>query len=376
MIVTNWLMAVIQTVFRLFPFPTKTGLRIIGNPGCDAPVIVTCSFDLTVRRVIKALAGIDCYLLVAPSHGVNVWCAAGGGMFNAHSVTSVVKTSRIADKVDHRTLILPQFSAPGIDIARVERETGWRCRFGPAYAVDIQAYLEANLEKTDEMRHARFPLVARLEMAVMWAGMLSTFVIIPVAIFNWRMLPGVLALIWGFALFLFAFFDQVSRFVPGPVGLVKTLFLGLLGAAGVIAYGLALGEWSTGSMIGWSLAILGVAVVLGFDLDGTSPLRAGATVSYYAQRWPGVLRLWAAIGYQLELPFTLVVDVKRCRGCMTCVEVCPKGVFESYRYDGKQRARVARSGECVQCTACVKQCPERAILATPPIQTFAPMEEC
>jgi len=370
----DWLMTVIQTVFRLFPFSTKTGLRTIGNPGCDAPVLVTCNFDLTVRRVVKALKGLDCYLLVAPSHGINVWCAAGGGMFNAHSVTSVIKTSRIAEKVDHRTLILPQLSAPGIDIARVEQETGWRCKFGPAYATDIPAYIEANLGKTDDMRRARFPLGDRLEMAVMWAGLLSAVAVIPVAFFNWRMLPGVLAMIWGFALFLFAFFDQVSRFVPGPVGLIKTLILGLVGSAGVVAYGLTIGDWSTGSIVGWSLAVLGVALVLGFDLDGTSPLQAGATVAYYAQRWPGILRLWALIGYDLEMPFTLEVDSEQCMGCRTCVEVCPKGVFEVYRLDGRQRARVARFGECEQCTACVKQCPENAILAEPPIKVFEPLE--
>jgi NAD-dependent dihydropyrimidine dehydrogenase PreA subunit len=370
----DWLMTVIQTVFRLFPFSTKTGLRTIGSPGRDAPVLITCNFDLTVRRVVKALKGLDCYLLVAPSHGINVWCAAGGGMFNAHSVTSVVKTSRISEKVDHRTLILPQFSAPGIDTARVEQETGWCCKFGPAYATDIPAYLDANLGKTDDMRRAKFPLGDRLEMAVMWAGLLSAVVVIPVAIFNWRMLPGVLAVIWGFALFLFAFFDQVSRFVPGPVGLVKTLILGLVGAAGVVAYGLTIGDWSAGSIVGWSLAILGMALVLGFDLDGASPLQAGATVAYYAQRWPGILRLWALIGYDLEMPFTLEVDPEQCTGCRTCVEVCPKGVFVVYRLDGRQKSRVTRFGECEQCTACVKQCPEHAILAEPQIKVFEPLE--
>ena len=364
------LLAVIQTVFRLLPFPTRTGLRTIGKPGRNAPVLVTCNFDLTVRRVTRSLKGLDCYLLVAPSRGINVWCAAGGGMFNAHSVTSVVKTSRIAEKVDHRVLILPQFSAAGIDIARVEQEAGWHCKFGPAYARDIPAYLDAGLEKTNGMRLARFPLGDRLEMAVMWAGLLSALVVLPVAIIDWRILPGVLALIWSFALFLFAFFDQVSRFVPGPVGLVKTLVLGLLGAAGVLVYGLAIGKWSVGAVVGWSLAVLGVAVVLGFDLDGTTPLQPGATVAYYARRWPGILKLWALIGYDLEKPFTLKVDVRRCRGCRTCVEVCPRGVFELYRLDSRQKSRVAWSRACVQCTACVKQCPEQAILADPPIRLF------
>lgn len=369
----DWLKTVVQTVFRMFPFSTRTGLRIIGNPGPDAPVFVTGNFDLTVRRVMKALEGLDCYLLVAPSHGINVWCSAGGGMFNAHSVTSVVKTSRIAEKVEHRTLILPQFSAPGIDVACVEHETGWRCRFGPAYAIDIPAYVAGNFRKTDDMRRAKFPLGERLEMAVMWAGLLSVFVLIPVLVIEWRLLPGVLALIWGFALFLFVFFDQVSRYVPGSVGLVKTVLLGLLGVAGVSVYGLAFGDWKTGALVGWSLGILGVALILGFDLDGASPLQAGSTVAYYAHKWPGILNLWTLVGYELEMPFLLRVDSDRCTGCMTCVEVCPKGVFDLYRVHGKQRSEVARMAACEQCTACVKQCPERAILADPPIKLFEPL---
>lgn len=365
------LKTIIQTIFRLFPFPTQTGLRTIGDPGPEAPVLVTCNFDLTVRRVIKALQGLDCYLLVAPSHGVNVWCAAGGGMFNAHSVTSVVKTSRIADKVNHRTLILPQLSAPGIDVARVERESGWRCKFGPVYAHDVPAYVAANLTKTDDMRRAKFPLGDRLEMAVMWAGMLSIVAGIPVAIFSLKSLPGVLALIWGFALFLLVFYEPVMRYVPGPVGLVKTLVLGLVGVAGVVAYGLIIGDWAWGTIIAWSTGILVVALVLGFDLDGSSPLNAGSTAAYWARKWPGILNLWAKIGYDLELPFTLQVDAERCKGCTTCVAVCPKGVFDLYRLDGVQKSRVARLADCEQCTACVKQCPEGAILADPAIKVFA-----
>jgi 2-oxoglutarate ferredoxin oxidoreductase subunit delta len=84
-----------------------------------------------------------------------------------------------------------------------------------------------------------------------------------------------------------------------------------------------------------------------------------------------MLDLWAKIGYEIEEFFTLEVDAERCKGCKTCVEVCPKGVFELYRLDGRQKSRVARLGECEQCTACVKQCPEGAILAEPPIKGAA-----
>jgi ferredoxin len=364
------LKTIIETMFRFFPFPTETGLRVIGDPGRDAPVFVTCNFDLTVRRVTRALRGLDCYLLVAPSKGINVWCAAGGGMFNAHSVTSVLKTSRIAEKVDHRWLVLPQLSAPGIDVAHIEEQTGWHCRFGPVYARDIPEYVASRFRKTDAMRQARFPLRDRLEMAVMWATPLSIVAAVPVAIFGLNSVPGLVALIWAFTLFVFGFYHQVMRLVPGPVGLVKTVLLGAIGIAGVTTYGILVGGWPWASVVGWDLAILAVALVLGFDLDGSSPLFAGSTVAFWGRKWPWVLRVWAKFGYDLEEHFSLQVDRAACRGCLTCVEVCPKGVFELYHLDGLQKAWVAHPKACEQCTACVKHCPEGAIAAEPPIKTF------
>jgi NAD-dependent dihydropyrimidine dehydrogenase PreA subunit len=362
---------IIQTMFRLFPFPTKTGLRTIGRPGPDSPVFVTSNFDLTVRRVTRALQGLDCYLLVANSKGINVWCAAGGGMFNAHSVISVLKTSRIGEKVAHRTLILPQLSAPGIDVARVKRETGWHCKFGPVYARDIPAYVAARYKKTEGMCRARFPLCDRLEMAVMVAAPLSILAGIPVAIFSAHTLPGVLALVWSFTVLLFAFYHPVMRILPGSVGLVKTLVLGLVGAAGVAAYGLTVGGWTPGAVVSWSLGILGVALALGFDLEGATPLTAGTTMAYWGRKWPVILDIFSRFGIEHEQYFTVQVDSQRCKGCKTCAQVCPKGVFEFYRLNSKQKSRVAAIDSCERCTACVKQCPNNAILADPPIKRFA-----
>jgi NAD-dependent dihydropyrimidine dehydrogenase PreA subunit len=361
---------VVETMFRFFPFPTRTGLRVFGQPGPEAPVLLTCNFDLTVRRVTKALEGLDCYLLVAPSKGINVWCAAGGGHLNAYSVTSVIKTSCIGEQVSHRTLILPQLAAPGVDVARVEEETGWLCRFGPVYARDIAEYLDARLEKTDVMCRARFDLRDRLEMAVMWATPMSVLAGIPVAIVSPRDLLGTLALIWAFTLFVYALYEPIMRYVPGPTGLAKTLFLGLAGVGAVLALGLGLADWGAGAIIGWGLALLVVALVLGFDMDGTSPLRAGSTVAYWGRKWPGTLRLWDRMGLHLDPFFSLRVDEGKCRGCGTCVDVCPTGVFEVYDQDGQPKAKVVRLARCEQCTACVKQCPSGAVLADPEIRTF------
>jgi len=90
-----------------FVSPSKTGLIRIGNPDRSSLVFLTCNYHLTLERVKRALEGIDCYLLVSNSRGVNVWCAATGGLFTNHDVVSVLKTSGIEELVDQRIVVLP-----------------------------------------------------------------------------------------------------------------------------------------------------------------------------------------------------------------------------------------------------------------------------
>ncbi len=84
---------VVETLLRVFPLPTKTGLIKIGSPDRNSPVFLTGNYHLTVQRVKRSLSGMDTYLLVANSRGINVWCGAAGGHFTNHSVISVLKTS-------------------------------------------------------------------------------------------------------------------------------------------------------------------------------------------------------------------------------------------------------------------------------------------
>ncbi|MHA1783834.1 MAG: ATP-binding protein [Candidatus Helarchaeota archaeon] len=53
----------------------------------------------------------------------------------------------------------------------------------------------------------------------------------------------------------------------------------------------------------------------------------------------------------------IVVDLDKCTGCGTCVDVCPSGVYE---LKGDKTSVVAED-ECIECLACQDQCPENAI---------------
>ena len=52
-----------------------------------------------------------------------------------------------------------------------------------------------------------------------------------------------------------------------------------------------------------------------------------------------------------------VINKNKCKGCGTCVDVCPVEVFVME----KGKAKAAKPDECIGCRACEAQCPEKAI---------------
>ncbi|MHA1378289.1 MAG: corrinoid protein-associated methyltransferase CpaM [Candidatus Helarchaeota archaeon] len=115
-----------QTIMRMSGHETEIGLIPVGDPTPDSPVLCTCNFDLTVRRLFSLLKKkkINAWILVAPTGGINVWCASCGGNFNAGSVITAIKISSIEKYVNHRTIILPQLGASGIDPMKIRKVTG------------------------------------------------------------------------------------------------------------------------------------------------------------------------------------------------------------------------------------------------------------
>jgi len=138
------------------------GLYALGAPGADAPVLVTANYKLTFDVVRRDAAGLDAWILVLDTRGINVWCAAGEGTFGTGEAIRRVTEARLSEIVRHRRLILPQLGAPGVAAHEVRKGCGFSVEYGPVRARDIRSFLEAGRKATPAMRRVVFPTMDRL----------------------------------------------------------------------------------------------------------------------------------------------------------------------------------------------------------------------
>lgn len=138
------------------------GLYAVGCPDADSPVLVTANYKLTFDSLRRQLTGIDAWILVLETFGINVWCAAGKGTFGTAEIIRRLRATQLDGVVRHRTLILPQLGAPGVAAHEVRRESGFKVVYGPVRAADLPAFLTADLQATPEMRRVTFSAVERL----------------------------------------------------------------------------------------------------------------------------------------------------------------------------------------------------------------------
>jgi NAD-dependent dihydropyrimidine dehydrogenase PreA subunit len=326
---------VLLTLLRLFPWSTEPGLRRAGNPGPSSPVLVTGNYDLTVRRLLRALEGVDAWVVVAPSRGINVWCAAAGGHLTSHQVVTALKTSGVEECVEHRRAILPQLAATGVMAREVSRRCGWKVRFGPVYAEDLPRYLAQREQKSEDMRRVRFGVAERLEMAVAWAGPTSLVIAALAALFRPAWCLPVILLSWALAVAVFLVYDRV----PGPRRLL------LAGGAIAVSLGLvALAGGGAAALSAAAIACVLLTAILTYDYSGSTPIEGG---SHFDERH-----------------WHITLDRERCQGIHSCWEVCPKACFEKSSPEAPGTGRkvdLAHPEHCISCGACVVQCGQDAL---------------
>jgi len=138
-------------------YRVEPGIYAVGNPDENAIVLVSANYKLSFDTLRKELTGLDAWILVLDTRGINVWCAAGKGTFGTDELVRRIEITGLKEIVKHRKLIAPQLGAPGISAHRVKAQSGFNVIYGPVRASDIPAFLRAGMKATPEMRRVRFP---------------------------------------------------------------------------------------------------------------------------------------------------------------------------------------------------------------------------
>ncbi len=267
-------------------YKVPTGLYALGNPNSDSPVLVTANYKLTLDYVRRDINGLDVWILIIDTKGVNVWCAAGKGTFSTEEIIYQIKKCKLEKLVNHRELILPQLGAPGVEAYQILKYTGFTAHYGPVSSKDIKAYLKNNKKATTEMRKVNFNTVDRLTVAVLelvHSIKLLSYIFLLILIttifsevsFNGyskflialnNTIPYLVAIIIGSI-----FVPLLLPFIPFKMFSVKALVLAVLWSFVVIRYKevfMYINDWRV--LTAHVLGLTSVIVYLGLNFTGSS----------------------------------------------------------------------------------------------------------
>jgi acetyl-CoA decarbonylase/synthase complex subunit gamma len=118
------------------------GLYEIGKPSRNSPVIVTSNFSLTYFTVASDIEAskVPAHLLVVDTEGLSVMTAFAADKFTPEKIAQTLTEYKIADKVDHRKLIIPGMIA--MLKMKLEELTGWEVIVGVKDSSALPKYLK------------------------------------------------------------------------------------------------------------------------------------------------------------------------------------------------------------------------------------------
>ena len=143
-------------------FIVEPGLYSVGKPDGNSPVLVSANYKMSFDSLRKELKGINAWILVLDTKGINVWCAAGKGTFGTQELLDRLSIVQLEKVVSHKMIIVPQLGAPGISAHIVAKLSGFKVIYGPVRAKDIKEFIKLGMKSTTEMRTVRFSAYDRL----------------------------------------------------------------------------------------------------------------------------------------------------------------------------------------------------------------------
>jgi len=261
------------------------GVYAVGTPTAESPVFVSANYKLSFDHLRQELEGINGWILVIDTRGINVWCAAGKGTFGTEEIIHRIEVTRLSEVVSHRQIIVPQLGAPGVAAHEVKRRSSFRVIYGPVRANDLREFLDADMKTTPEMRQVFFNLSDRMVLIPVELVQWSPFALTAALVFfllsgisrNGYAFPGwtggrevlivILAFITGSALV-----PILLPWLPGRALSVKGAITGLLMAVILLVTGLIPSAHTTGHLetATWILLIPAIGAFTAMNFTGST----------------------------------------------------------------------------------------------------------
>lgn len=258
-------------------YKVEPGIYSIGTPDENSPVLVTANYKLTFDSLRKELTGLNLWILVLNTKGVNVWCAAGKGTFGTKELVFRIKAVKLGEIVKHRTLILPQLGATGVAAHAVSKLCGFHVVYGPVRASDIKEFLDAGMKATPEMREVKFTIKDRVVLTpvdlvywmkplVLFFGALFVLNAIGIGRFGLPELIGFL----GTVITGCVITPILLPWIPGRAFSLKGALLGVIWAAACIFFGGGFAGFGVLKAIAFILLLPSVSAYTAMNFTGSS----------------------------------------------------------------------------------------------------------
>ncbi|MCX5769747.1 MAG: acetyl-CoA decarbonylase/synthase complex subunit gamma [Candidatus Hydrogenedentes bacterium] len=126
------------------PVQVPAGLHEVGDPGPDAPVLVTTNFALSYYSVESEIssARIPAYILAVDTEGTSVLTAWAAEKLTGATTAEALAKARAAEKAGHKKVIIPGLVS--VLSGSIKEESGWDVIVGPREASGLVSFLKAN----------------------------------------------------------------------------------------------------------------------------------------------------------------------------------------------------------------------------------------
>ena len=302
--VGSWKMrwALGRMIYRVEP-----GLYAVGSPTADSPVLVSANYKMSFDRLRSQLGGVNAWILVLDTQGINVWCAAGKGTFGTDELVRRIEAVRLGDVVAHRTLVVPQLAAPGVAAHEVKQRSGFRVVYGPVRAEDLPTFLTGHMTARPEMRQVQFPLRDRLVLVPVevvlsfrwaWKVIAAFFLLAGLGPNGYSLGRAVSVGSLSAALLVATYCGSIVLtagllpWLPGRAFALKGFWIGLAFSGGVLGL-----QWHSPGALGGSIGVAGWCLIL------------PAIASFMAMNFTGATTFTSLSGVRREMRFAVPIQV-------------------------------------------------------------------